>query len=156
MSDFTLSLKVTRTELTLADLELNDHTSYEVVLWGPGTRARRNTYNTSGNAHGATLNNSVLSMILRPLAIRVLSSSQAQLEARTLTLIQAFDQGGFQLKDSKLGQLTTYACMTCESIAPADPSGQSVTEWDKHQLLAGQHVYRIDVPTQPQPSTGPI
>jgi hypothetical protein len=156
MTDLPLSVVVTRAELSLTDLELNDHSAYEIVSIGPGGRVRRNTYNRSGNAHGGTLNNSVLDVIIRPLVVRVLATSQSQLETRTATLITAVEQSSWHLVETKNGQATTYDCMTCESITPTDSAGGQSEEWDKFQLMRFRHAYRIAVPTQPQPLTGPI
>ena len=156
MADFPISVAVTRTELSLTDLDLNDGVNFSTFGMGPGTRARRNVYNTSGNVTGATLNNSVLDLIVRPLIVRVLGTSGATFDANVQALVDAFEQSSFQLKETKNGTLTTYDCLTCPSIGPADPTGSATDEWDRDQLIRHRHLYRLAVPTQPQPSTGPI
>jgi hypothetical protein len=156
MSDLPISVVITRAELTLADLELNDHTAYATVGFGPGRRIRRNTYNKSGNAHGGTLNNSVLDVIVRPLIIRVLATSQSQLNTRTQTLLQAVEQSSFTIVETVSGAATTYDCMTSDDSGPTDPAGGDTDLWDKFQLMKFRHAYRFAIPTQPQPLTGPI
>ena len=52
MTDLTITALITRDSLSLADLNLNDHSAYELVSYGPGGRQWVFDWASAPSVHG--------------------------------------------------------------------------------------------------------
>lgn len=151
MADLSIACSVTRTELSEADLSLEDPGKYSIIrdTLGPGAISWRRQTVTSAYVHGAVLVGAVKDTAVAPLGIRVIGSSDSSLMSRMSTLLAAFEQFTYNLSVTLNGQTWTWKC------EPADYSvGDSGVFQDFH-LRALQQEVRFSIPRHPIPVAGP-
>lgn len=157
MSDLPISALITRDNLPvpLADLDLNDHTAYEVVSYGPGGRQWVFDWASAPSVHGEKPVSARLGNQIAPVIIRVRASSRATFNTRCQALVAAFSQLRFHLKfqiDS--GVLEEWKSFAAD-ITPATADGSAADgSWDKYSQARYHQVYAISVPRHPVPVTG--
>ena len=109
-----VTLTVTRTELALATLNLNDPGVYSIRSLNAGRVRRRSTVARSPYIEGGTVVSTVRDIVEMDLALDVEATTQATLQTRLDTLLDAFQQSSYTVTYGLDG--TTYA-WTCY---PAD------------------------------------
>jgi hypothetical protein len=144
-----INLQITRTELGLGNLELEDPANgYQVVSFGPGaTSWRRDTVN-SPYVHGSTLINAVMDLQIAPLVVRVKGVTATQKESRLGVLIDALSQFLYGIGSIIDGVSYVWICQ------PADYSIGDGGEFNKfhEKNLMTEVVFMI--PRNPVPYQG--
>ena len=111
MSDITLVGLITRTALSLADLDLNDHVNFILgvpFLGGQG----RYTRNSQGGTYmdGEVTVNRRLPNIVENIVVEVRGGTWGEVETNVATLVAAFKQDSYQLKLTVNGTQHNYQC----------------------------------------------
>jgi len=149
MPDMTLSVHVSRAELALSNLELNDPANgYDVISVGPGSTSWRRETVKSPWVHGETLINAVKDVGIAPLSIRVMGSSAAQKETRLGALLAAFSQFNYVQTVTINGVGYAWACQ------PADWSVGDDGEFEKFFEMTHRSQVKLSIPRYPVPSDG--
>lgn len=146
--DLTVVASLTRTELSLAGLNLEDPGTYRVVTAGPGGVSWVRRFVESPYMHGRTLIDARKDQISVPLAVRVYAASLTQLETRAATLLRAFEQFTYHLSISIDGAAHEYVCEV------ADYTVDDEGTWDKYALMAHEQTYKFVIPRSPIPVQG--
>ena len=142
---------VTRTELALADLDLNDKTTYGVMAAGPGAKSWRRQTAESPFMHGRALVGAVLDTEVAPLRIRVKGSTDSVLNTNLNALLRAFEQFTYDLTLTIEGVTYTWRC------EPADYTiGDRGGEINTFVRLANQEWVSFEIPRNPIPVAGVI
>jgi hypothetical protein len=156
MSNLVIAATVTRTLLpgSLAPLDFNDHTAYEVVSAGPGGRHWVFDWASAPAVHGEQPVSARMGNQTAPLAIRVKATSKSTFDTRCKALVAAFSQLRYTVSftiDS--GTADAWKCFAAD-IGPASDGGGDGA-WDKFGLIAKyRQVYALQVPRHPIPVTG--
>jgi hypothetical protein len=155
MSDLTVAASITRDRLSLADLDLNDGTAYEIVRAGPGVRQWVFDWAAAPSVHGEQPVSARMGNQVAPVAIRVKGSTKTQYDNRAKALVAAFSQLKFHLLITIDGTTEEWKCFAANmSPASSDGSGGDGS-WDKFSLMAKWHqVYSCSVPRHPIPVSG--
>lgn len=152
MSDLTIACSVTRTRLpgSLAPLNLNNHTAFEVVSAGPGNRRWVREWATAPSVHGATEVSRRMDIQTAPLVLRALGSSAAVLNTNTAAMVAAFSQSRYNLTLTIDGVTSTWKCWAAD-ITPGEDG-----ELDKYRLAVAtpRQLYRLAIPRHPIPVAG--
>jgi hypothetical protein len=111
MSDLTVSLVVSRTELSLADLEVNDGVTYFLTdRFTPGPITWRRESVTSPYLDGEFTISRVREESDIQLAIDVIGTTQTGIQTSVQTLIDAFTQHNFTLTFTVEGSVWKWNC----------------------------------------------
>lgn len=153
MATLATSVVITRTELSLSDLELNTSSGddYKVIkneLAGGALGWRRQTV-TSPFVEGRALINAVKDVVISPIGIRVTGSTQADLKSKMQALVNAFTQQSYQITETIGGQV--WGVYQCE---PADIVIGSGSVYHTEQFIAFKQEFRAQIPRKPDPGTG--
>ena len=143
----TFAASVTRTALSLADLNLFNPGSYEVEPpTGPGQVTWRRQYATSPYVEGSSLVTAVRDQVSSTLVVRCFGASASALETNTAALIAAFSQFSYTLTLTWDGVSHVWAC------DPADyqPIGGL---YDDMHFVAFQQAYQFTIPRSPVTSS---
>lgn len=143
---------VTRTELALGDLALEEEGVYKLMrdAVGPGDGSWRREVSKSAYVHGETLVGAVKDVMTAQLGVRVLASSISLLQTRVSTLLTAFSQFSYNLTITLDGSTWQWKC------EPADYAiGDGGVFQDLH-LLAYQQEVRLNIPRHPIPLQGSV
>lgn len=149
MADITLVAKVTRTLLSLADLDINDHDKYVVggpVLWVGSRRWKRETVDSS-DVHGEVTVHKKLTNATDPLTVYVQGSTLSDLETNQQALIDAFSQDRYVLQLSVDGVDHQWDC----EAADVD----QVT-YDNSHVAARYVAITFSITHQPVPLAGAL
>ena len=149
MSDLTVAATITRTELGLDPLDIDDGANYELVTAGPGARAWAREWAVSPVVHGGTQVSARLEIQNRLLVVRCKGSTATALENASKALVAAVSQSSFTLSISLDGRANTWKCF-CADGGPADG------EFAKFEFMARprRQTYSFQVPSQPIPTAG--
>ena len=118
-----VTLVIDRTELTLADLNLNDPGTYSIRSFNAGRVRRRSTIARSPYIEGATVVSTVRDIVEMDIAIDVEATTQAALQTRLDTLLDAFQQSSYTLTyglDATTYEWTCYPAEYEVGIASPD------------------------------------
>lgn len=148
MADLVIAASVTRTELGLADLSLENPGSYRVVSAGPGSVSWRRRVAASPYCHGEALVSAVKEEVTQALVVRVYGSTAADLNTKTAALLRAFDQFDYRLSLTIDGVTSTWACQ------PANYSPMGRGELEPNLLRARMQAYALEIPRNPIPLIG--
>lgn len=151
MADLTITGSVTRTELALADLALNDDT-YKIIRgsWGPGEVVWRRQAVSSPYVDGSFLVNATRDQVTTPLGIRVTGSSRTDCMNKVGTLCRAFEQFSYELTITVDGTDFTYTC------DPADYSWGEGGALQTFHIKAYKQEVNFMIPRSPIPVAGPV
>lgn len=149
MPDLVVTGHITRTELGLGNLALNDDT-YKIIRggFGPGEVTWRRQYAQSPFSPGRYLVNAQKDQGALNLAVRVTGSSEDNCLAAMATLVAAMEQFEYDL--SMTIGTTTYT-YTCE---PADYSIGEAGQFQNFHLMAWKQELTAVVPRFPTPVAG--
>lgn len=141
MPDFGLSCSITRSSLSLADMDLNDHLNYYLAGDALAEVAQAWSRNQlrSPFVDGAVTTYRTREMINVPLVLEVLGDTLAGMKANMLAAIQAFSQDAFNIAWAAGG-----ASYQFEAEASDHSQLYSVA-----RLAAHQAQLRLTVPCQP-------
>lgn len=143
---------VTRTELVLGDLNLNDGTTYQVVQAGPGARRRRRKTVTSDWVHGELVIASPLAGVDRQLRVRCKASTGGGLSTAITAVIAAFSQSTYTVSGTfDTGFPFQWNYCTEADIEPGD--GEYM---DKFSLHSHQQELVLSIPSSPISGSGPF
>jgi len=146
MPDLTLTAHVTRNQLSLGDLHINDHTNFYIAQ--ENFLSQQVSWNkqqvTSIFLDGSVTVARSLQTVNENITVEVLGDTTADLYTNIQTLVQAFKQDYFQLKVTTNSQLITYQC---------EAADYSVT-WQGVRMIANQVQVVLSVPRQPNPLVG--
>lgn len=149
MPDLSLDVAITRTELALADLLIQDPANgYEVVRLGPGSRSWRKETVKNAYVHGDTLVNAVLDVQVAPMTIRVSGLTLATANSRLETLLDAFSQFSYSLGVIIDGETWVWVCQ------PADASVGEGGSFNKFHTMAHMYEVTLSIPRNPVPISG--
>lgn len=149
MTDMTLSVVVTRAELSLSNLELQDPANgYSIYKIGPGAVSWRRETAKAMYAHGGTLVTAVKDLQVFPMGVRVRASSAATKETRLAVLLAAFSQFSYTVITTINGIDYTWVCQ------PADWSTGEGGEFDKFYEMVHMTQVDLSITRSPTPSTG--
>lgn len=109
-----VTLTITRTELALATLNLNDPGIYAIRSFNRGRVRRRYNWAKSPYVEGATLVGAPRELVEMDLAMDVEASTQADLQTRTATLFTAFSQTSYTLTYGLDGTTWAWTCGPAE------------------------------------------
>lgn len=145
----TLACEISRTELALANLALEDEANgYEIVSLGPGALSWRRETVRSPYVHGETLVTAVKDLSIAPMTVRVKASSAATLDTRLDALLDAFAQFEYSIGVTIDGVSKIWTCQ------PADLSVGDGGEFNKYQLMAKMYEVTLSIPRHPVPTSG--
>jgi hypothetical protein len=150
MSDLTVTGYVTRTELSLSNLTINDDT-YKIIrdMWGPGVVQYDRQKVSSPYVNGDFLTNRKKAQVEMPLGIRVTGTSKIDCWNKVGTLLRAFEQFSYELSLTIDGTTFTY---TCEA---ADYSVGDGGMFQTFHMKAYKQEVRLLIPRRPTPTEGP-
>lgn len=148
MADLDLSVKITRDELALADLEINDFVDYYVTNEFLGGSVSWNRVRATGPfTDGGPEISATRDPVNEPLGVEILGSSTADALAKLAVLTTALHQRNFDMKVRVSGTLVLhYSCNRADS--------QLI--WTGPRAIAGQLQAKFTVPRQPRPLVGAI
>lgn len=138
----------------LADLSLVS-ADYDLLSFGPGALSWRRQTVESRWVHGRFLVSAVKDADVAPLEVIVYGTSSADLDAKTRTLLDAFEQWTYDLTVTADGVAHTWRCEPAE-YSPSAGSGQRGS-YEHFGLVAGasaQQVYAFSIPRRPVPVAG--
>lgn len=146
MADITLAASVSRPNLGLGDLSINDYLNYRVVsLMGGQVVWTRNAV-VSAYMDGDVTVNRRRANIDEPVVIDVLGATQAAMQANVDALVQAFCQDSFIMTLTVGGQTHGYYC----------ESADYQMLWEGPKFIAQQIQIHFNVPRRPVPQLGVI
>jgi hypothetical protein len=140
MAAITLTTTVTRTELSLASLDVNS-SPYKVMSIAEGGISMRRQTAESPYVDGRTLTAAVKDTGQAMLAVRVSGTSAATVRSNIQALVAAFQQ--FEYTLTVVMDSTTIYTWTCE---PADYEIGSGGEFSKFHWLANQQEVFLTIP----------
>lgn len=149
MTDLALSVAVTRTQLGLSELNLNDHVNYYVAQqqFMGGTMTWTKNQITSPYVDGATTVNRTRGQVTEPVTIEVLGTSDTVLQTNMATLINAFSQDSYDLLIAIGAANYQYQC---------EAADVQQARWTVSGLLFKQQQIVFQVPRQPVPILGGV
>lgn len=146
-NDIALSVTVTRTELGLGDLEINDGTTYICTpKLDPGAVSYRREQVKSPFVDGTFTISRVKDQTEFQLVVDVLGSTHSAMQSAVGTLIDAMTQDEFTLKVVIDG--ATYS-WTCEA-------GDYAMGWSNAHFASTRTAVAFTLPRKPVPASGPI
>lgn len=140
-----LAASVSRPELGLPDLNLNDHSKFYVsgadgAIFGSTVQWRRQTAQ-SPFVEGQFTVNAVRDVVEDKFAVEVLGTDQVSLQLNLQELVDAFSQSYFNVTMQLDNAVYTYAC---------EPSDYTIdwtrARWHNHQALITFALRRSPVP----------
>lgn len=143
----TLAVTVTRDELGLADLNINDHLDYKVAnqFMGGAVAWQKQTV-SSPYMDGDLVVSRRRGDIVEPIDVYVYGSGHADLRSNTKVLIQAFTQENFNLAFTFDGNIRQYSCK-CADYSVA---------YDQHLVHSKMHLVKFMVPRNPVAVSGGV
>lgn len=151
MPDLTITASLTRVELSLAVLNINDQTNYKIIKVGPGSVEWDRQYAGSPFIHGETLVNAVMKQGKLPLSVRCKGSTSGVVDTNRAALCRALEQFTYTLSLTVDGVSWSWKC---------DPADYSVDETDGafngFFTRAKQSVVTADIPRDPIPLSGSL
>lgn len=152
-SDLDISYVITRTSLSLADLELNTDpgNTYRVITdsMGIGDVSHRRLTASSPWVPGEALIASVKEQVSMPLGIRVTGTTNATLKNNVVALINAFSQFSYTITVTLDSQ--TWGVYDCQ---PADFSVGSSGTYQNYHMIAFKQDVTLQIPRNPIVSSG--
>jgi hypothetical protein len=148
--DLAITSTISRTELALPALSLNDHTTYTLIGIGPGAVTWKRQYASSVFVHGDVLVNAVKGHGNLPMMVRVKGTTQAAVDTNLAALLRALDQFSYQLSITIAGVTWTWNCDL------ADYSVDDGGEFSKFYKLAKQTIVTAQIPRNPIPVAGSV
>ena len=150
MTDFTLSVLLTRSLLGLSDLQINDHDAYYVAAGSsdqlsPAVQWEKDQA-TSRYVEGSVTISRVRRTLNLNLGIEVMADTQADLMANIATLLKAITQDSFTLKATFKGVETRWAAEAADYALPRTAA----------RINATQMMVNLVIPVQPIPVLGVI
>lgn len=147
MPDITLAASVTRTQLGLGDLNINDHVSFYLATQLLGAQVQWNRQQvTSPFTDGAVTTQRFRQQVTEQVGVEVLAATAAEMQTNLAELLAAFCQDSYTLTLVVDG--TTYA-YRCEA---ADYQ----VAWTGPRFAARQGQVLFNVPRQPEPVSGGV
>lgn len=145
MVDIALSAKVSRTLLSLPDLELNDHADYYIgaSFLGAAQDWNRNQVG-SPFLDGQVTTYRTRQMVTEPVQIEVPADNQTELTAKMTALVQAFLQSDYTITVVVGGSVLQYQCEAADFQVL----------WTTPRLVEHQGQATFQVPRQPNPLVG--
>lgn len=131
MTDLTISATVTRTELSLGDLQLNDGTNFTLTRDGftPGSKSFRKETVDSPLVAGRYLLHAVADVVVSELKIRCSSTTDAGLAANVTAVVNAFSQFQYTVTVTINGVAWQYLCECADTIAVGDSGAFQSLYW---------------------------
>jgi hypothetical protein len=148
MADLSLSVAVTRAQLGLGNLNINDHISYYCAaqfLGGSMTWNRQQI--SSPYMDGSVTVNRTRGVVMEPVAVEVLGSTDTALQTNMATLLAALSQDTFDLLVGIGSAQYQYLC----EAADVQNAG-----WSGPRMIAKQAQIVFQVPRQPVPILGGV
>jgi hypothetical protein len=122
MTDLTIVAKVTRTALSLGDLDINDHTSY--VLAGPSAMGAQVSWDrrqvSAPWVDGDITVSRRRTNVMEPLSVYVKGSTQADMDTKIGALITAFCQDRYTLMITVGSQQHAWDCEAADYMVQFD------------------------------------
>lgn len=137
----------------LADLSLYNPGVYEVAGLGPGVLVWDKQTVRSRWVHGDFLVSATKRSSHAPLRIRVLGSSAPELDTRTRSLLDVFDQWSYDLTLTVDGVVHKWRCQPAD-YSPTPDENRPAGEYGMPSLGVFQHLYTFIVPRSPVPLAG--
>lgn len=155
MPEILVAVSVTRDELSLPDLELNDTLNdgpFRVIRagLGPGPSTVRLGKTSSEVVDGDFIYAYSLETVVMPLAIRVTGEDASEVNSNIELLVAAFRQLSYQLTFSVEGAPFSYICQ------PAQISYGAEGVIQEFHMKARQQEVRFQIPRHPSPVAGPL
>lgn len=128
---------------------------YDIESFGPGALSWRRQTVESKWVHGRFLVSAVKDADVAPLEVVVFGSSPADLDTKTRTLLDAFEQWTYDLTVTTDGVAHTWRCEPAE-YRPAGRGGPAGS-YEPFGLVAGassQQAYVFTIPRNPVPVAG--
>ena len=151
MPDLTIAAAITRVELGLAELNINDQTNYKIVKVGPGEVEWERQYSGNPFTHGQTLVSAVMRQGTLPLSVRCKGATNVVVENNRDALCRALEQFTYNLNITIDGVSFSWKC---------DPANYSVDETDgainPFFVRAKQSVVTADIPRDPISIVGSV
>lgn len=144
--DTSLSVVVSRTLLSLPDLDINDHLDYIISanqFLGADETWTRNQI-SSPWIDGSVTVSRTRAMVNQPLSIEVYGDHDADVQAKIKALSQAMSQSDFQLGISIGAAQWQYQC----------ESADRTVQWTTPRIVAHQWIVQFTIPMQPNPVSG--
>lgn len=112
MSDLTISLHVTRSELGLGNLDLNDQTNYRAAgnELNPGAVQWRREVVNSPFVHGGVVMDAVRDTTQGTLSLYAYGTTIPQLKSNVDTAVEAFSQDEYKVVFTHEGATWTWLC----------------------------------------------
>lgn len=143
---------VTRTELSLGTLNLNDGSTYEIVRAGPGARRRRRKTVSSDWVHGELVVADPLTAGERRLRVRCKANNGTGLATAISAVVAAFSQGTYTVSGTfDTGFPFEWVNCTAADIEPGEGE-----EWEKFSLHSHQQEIALSIPSSPVSASGPF
>lgn len=150
MPDLSLSCLLTRSQLGLADLELNDHDNYYLASdFLTGAQSWNRQQITSPFTDGSVTTYRTMQVVTRQLTVEVLTGgaeTTTALLANLGALINALGQDSFHIKVTVDGQQLVYQAEAADYTL----------QWDGPRTIAKQLQVQAQVPCQPIPLAGAV
>ena len=143
----TISASVTRASLSLADLNLSDHTNYFVSgeIFGATVQWRRSTVKSPYVESEFTVNR-VRGIVEDRFAVNVLAADQVTMATNIAAVVAAFSQDYFNLTVQLDSQPYTYAC----------EASDYTMDWQIGRMHSLQTEIKFSLRRSPVPINGPI
>lgn len=148
MPDILFSVVVDRTDLGLADLDLNDHLSYYVSsqgLFGQAVSYQRNQVTSPYLDGGVTISRNK-EMVTDSIGIEVLGHSNPDVQSKLQALVAAFTQDTYNLQVAFNTTVYQWACEAADYTI----------NWDSTRWIAKQLLVNFSFPRQPVAVKGGI
>jgi hypothetical protein len=147
MPDITLSLTITRTLLSLATLELNDHTiSYVAAESTPGPVTWDREQVRSQWVDGDITVSRRRANVIENLTLEVLGANAAGLQTNLGTILNAFKQATYTLTSTFNGTSYAWACEAADYQVL----------WTGPRMVSNQVQLQLQIPRSPIPTIGPF
>lgn len=142
MSEAIIHASVSRPELGLADLDLNDHVNYFVSapIFGGTVSWRRQTVQSPW-VEGQFTVNAVRDQVEDKVVIEVMGGDQVTLQQNVQALIAAFSQSSFNITLQLDNAVNTYACEASDYTVD-----WTHTRWHNRQVQVSFSLRRSPVP----------
>lgn len=129
---------------------------YDIEFFGPGGCSFDRQFAVSKWVHGRVLVSARKDVEIAPLTVVVFGTSSADLDTKTRTLLDAFEQWTYDLTITADGVAHTWRCEPAD-YAPTGAQGGGRGTYEHFGLTAGaqaQQAYVFQIPRHPVPIAG--
>lgn len=150
MTDLSIAVGVSRTDLGLGTLSINDG-NYKIMRGGlgPGGITWRRQTTSSPFTHGVLQTNAVKEETTMILGVRVKGSSEDDCQDNIDILLRAFEQYSYFLSADIGGHSWVWQCYVADSVVG---DGGAIQPF---HMMAHQQEVTLSIPRNPIPYSGP-